>query len=409
MKTLFAITLALFLIPGIADAKIFINEICYHPPPLPQGDTNNDGYRHYQEDEFIEIVNSGPGSVDIGGWTLSDNDTPGSKYAFPGGTTLALNEFAVLFGGGTPTGFYGGAKVYTDDGTIGSGLANTAENILLIDPAGPDTIAEIYWGSAYALSSEGRALPFSDPNPGSSFTRSPDGGATWQYHNIADTEDNSLVSPATTIFGDESLPVELLDFSAAAYPGKVFISWVTASELNLDHYEVLRDETADGAYTFLAGVIDGPEGGSSLQSNEYSCYDYEVSPGLTYYYLLRAVDLQGYCEDFGPVEVTVPLDGGGGGPSIESKFLLGRNRPNPFNPHTKIPFVLRLSGQVNITVYDQAGRAIRTLVDDYLAEGEYSVVWNGDTDSGSMAPSGIYFCQMNFDDEISVKRLALIK
>jgi len=287
---------------GLANAKIFINEVCYDPPPLPDGDANGDGYRDYSEDEFIEIVNNGPSAVDIGGWTLSDNDEPSSKFSFPAGTTLGIKEFAVLFGGGTPTGFYSGAKVYTDDGRIGSGLANDGENILLIDPAGPDTIAELYWGNAWALSSVAENLPYSDTEPDASFTRNPDGGTSWQYHNIADTVDNSKLSPATTIFGDETLPVELLDFSVKAYADKVSISWKTASELNLGHYEILRGNSEEGNFSFLAGIIDGPEGGSSIQSNEYSCIDYEVKAGMTYYYVLRAVDLHGGHEDFGPLE-----------------------------------------------------------------------------------------------------------
>jgi flagellar hook assembly protein FlgD len=44
-----------------------------------------------------------------------------------------------------------------------------------------------------------------------------------------------------------------------------------------------------------------------------------------------------------------------------------------------------------------------------MPEGDYSVTWDGLTDSGRQTPSGIYFCQMNFQDETAVKRLALIK
>ena len=76
------------------------------------------------------------------------------------------------------------------------------------------------------------------------------------------------------------------------------------------------------------------------------------------------------------------------------------NYPNPFNPETWIPFTVgsENNGQIGtITIYDSSGRLIRVIDLGQLANGVYfspnrSVYWDGKTDSGESATSGIYFC-----------------
>ena len=64
--------------------------------------------------------------------------------------------------------------------------------------------------------------------------------------------------------------------------------------------------------------------------------------------------------------------------------------PNPFNPQTRIDFVLDRRGHVEIAVFDLAGRRIATLHQGELGIGEHHVTWNGRTDTGAPAPSGQY-------------------
>ena len=116
-----------------ASANVIINEFLFDPAPTaPDGDANGDGVREASGDEFIEILNTGSTTVDISGWTLSDDD--GGAFAFAAGTFIAPGEFIVLFGGGTPTGIPG--QVFVDDGTIGTGLSNAGDVIQLIDDNG---------------------------------------------------------------------------------------------------------------------------------------------------------------------------------------------------------------------------------------------------------------------------------
>ncbi|MYF16379.1 MAG: lamin tail domain-containing protein [Gemmatimonadetes bacterium] len=90
------------------ESAVVINEILADPPSGDRGDANRDGTRDGNKDEFIEILNTGSESIDIGGWQLSDLK-PGSKgpFTFPENTRIDPGEYIVLFGGGTPTGFEG--------------------------------------------------------------------------------------------------------------------------------------------------------------------------------------------------------------------------------------------------------------------------------------------------------------
>ena len=52
---------------------------------------------------------------------------------------------------------------------------------------------------------------------------------------------------------------------------------------------------------------------------------------------------------------------------------------------------------------------MRTLVNDFHHNGEYSVVWNGDDDSGQSVGSGVYFYKMRAGEYEEVRRMVLVK
>jgi hypothetical protein len=71
-------------------------------------------------------------------------------------------------------------------------------------------------------------------------------------------------------------------------------------------------------------------------------------------------------------------------------FELRQNVPNPFNPSTRIDFVLDRASAVDLTVYDVAGRRVATLLQGRLASGLHNVTWDGTTVSGAPAAAGVY-------------------
>ena len=88
---------------------------------------------------------------------------------------------------------------------------------------------------------------------------------------------------------------------------------------------------------------------------------------------------------------------------------LRQNYPNPFNPSTKIEFTLERASNVDVTVFDLAGRHVATLKSGSLAAGEHAVVWNGNTDAGSPAPAGQYRYVLTTDAGRVSRSMMLVK
>jgi hypothetical protein len=76
--------------------------------------------------------------------------------------------------------------------------------------------------------------------------------------------------------------------------------------------------------------------------------------------------------------------------AIPFAFQLEQNYPNPFNPSTVIKFSLPASGKVNLSIYDETGQLVRTLVDDQRAAGRHALHWDGRNRSGNTVAAGIY-------------------
>ncbi len=129
-----------FTVTVVDRARVVIDEVLADPASGPLGDANRDGVRDGKADEFVEIWNPDSTPVAIGGWWLSDDDAgPRGRFHFPDGFVLEPGARAVLFGGGAPSGIP--EPFFVDDGSIGNGLTNGGDFVLLVDPVFEDTVA----------------------------------------------------------------------------------------------------------------------------------------------------------------------------------------------------------------------------------------------------------------------------
>ncbi|NIT56868.1 MAG: T9SS type A sorting domain-containing protein [Aliifodinibius sp.] len=96
-------------------------------------------------------------------------------------------------------------------------------------------------------------------------------------------------------------------------------------------------------------------------------------------------------------------------PTLPDQSNLQQNYPNPFNPSTTIDYSVQNAGKVRIDIYNSLGQLVRTLVNETKPVGEYSVRWNGETDSGEKIPSGAYFYQLQIGEFRSAKKMLHIK
>ena len=85
------------------------------------------------------------------------------------------------------------------------------------------------------------------------------------------------------------------------------------------------------------------------------------------------------------------------------------NYPNPFNPETNIVFNLPEDGKVQLDIYNIRGQKVKTLINSNLDQGNHSVIWNGEDDSGKKVSSGVYLykLQVNGKTEKTKKMLLL--
>lgn len=118
--------------------NIVINEILADPDAT-KGDANGDGTVSSDDDEFVEIVNSGVTELDISGWVIADGSD--DKFTFPNSTILQPNQPAVVFGGGTPTGYFGGALVFT---TGSLGFNNGGDDVIVKNTSGAVVVSVTY-------------------------------------------------------------------------------------------------------------------------------------------------------------------------------------------------------------------------------------------------------------------------
>jgi len=85
-------------------------------------------------------------------------------------------------------------------------------------------------------------------------------------------------------------------------------------------------------------------------------------------------------------------------------FALGQNYPNPFNPATTITFSLPSAGNTVLTVYNNLGQMVKTLINENLAAGVHQVSFDAAT-----LPSGIYYYKLEAGTNSSIKRMMLVR
>ncbi len=92
-----------------------------------------------------------------------------------------------------------------------------------------------------------------------------------------------------------------------------------------------------------------------------------------------------------------------------ARVAIGPNVPNPFNPSTRIPFVLARAGRVELTVYDVHGARVRRLVSGPRPAGRHEVTWDGRDDSGRPVASGVYIARLRSGPATAARRMVLLK
>jgi hypothetical protein len=94
---------------------------------------------------------------------------------------------------------------------------------------------------------------------------------------------------------------------------------------------------------------------------------------------------------------------------VERRLALFQNAPNPFTRGTGIAFSLPRVANVELVIYDVSGHRVRTLVSRRLAADDYVERWDGSTDEGSDAATGIYLYRLVADGKELTRKMILLR
>jgi hypothetical protein len=211
------------------------------------------------------------------------------------------------------------------------------------------------------------------------------------------------LSVAFSATWDVPVPAELASFAGQVTPDKeVLLQWSVVSQSNNLGWEVYRS-TDKVRFEKIGEMILGAGTTDELMSYSFIDRDYPAVEAL--YYYLKQTDLSGHTARSNVIEVLLaPVR------VLPTANVLRQNFPNPFNPETTISFDLREGAVVELSIYDAAGQHVRTLAcGQSLSAGSYSYTWDGLSDSGAKAGSGVYLYHLKSGEFTSVKKMALLK
>ena len=95
--------------------------------------------------------------------------------------------------------------------------------------------------------------------------------------------------------------------------------------------------------------------------------------------------------------------------TLPSTFILKQNYPNPFNNGTNIEFDLPVSTGVKLEIYSILGQKIKTINKGEIEAGKHLIQWDGLTENGKKAASGVYIYRLKAGQFSESKKMTLLR
>lgn len=346
------------------------------------------------------------------GWILAGNGTTLFLARFMSNgvnpVTITIEDASVNLVGGAVSTFQNGDLCISGSGTIYA-LANDGNGVTQIfigAPAGTNTTLTKRWdlvtpgggnfsgtvngvafdvlGSIYI--STGGGLYYIDQN-----TANGPAGTVQCSLVIAMT---GLQDLASNVFPAQStLPVTLLNFSAAYRNGVTVLNWETENEVNFSHYEVERKTESGADYI----VVDSKQANGNAGRSAYSSSDNisSLTDGVVYY-RLRMVDVDGKFKYSNVIMVRK-----------EKKTITGISlSPNPVisTANATVRFEAASNAVVNLRVMDMAGRQVLAQQNN-VTGGTNSIQVNN---LNRLQP-GLYIIQLVNGNELSSFKFSVVQ
>jgi len=88
---------------------------------------------------------------------------------------------------------------------------------------------------------------------------------------------------------------------------------------------------------------------------------------------------------------------------------LGRGYPNPFSSGTQVSYAVAQDARVRVSIYDVAGRKVRTIEDCLRSRGSHTSFWDGSNEDGIRMSPGVYICVLETNDVRKTQKLVLVR
>lgn len=263
------------------------------------------------------------------------------------------------------------------NGDVGMGGApvweHQSRNSRIPSPLGPDAMIAPFWDNLFP------ADPDTAGGSGKVLTRhTGDGRFVIEWSRVATGYDNG---------GNKQT------FQLVLYDQDVYSTLSGDGEVLFQYHTIANSDT----HNYATVGIENPAQSDGIEYTYFGLYPDAAAPLANGRAIKFTTDPPDVYESSG-VDEGAPVVG----------VVLHGNRPNPFNPSTVVSFTMPTSARAELSVYDVSGRKVATLFSGEATAGDHSAVWDGRTDAGETAATGVYFARLSaLGSERSVKMVLL--
>ncbi|MCF6271512.1 MAG: T9SS type A sorting domain-containing protein [Melioribacteraceae bacterium] len=215
------------------------------------------------------------------------------------------------------------------------------------------------------------------------------------YSNVESFVTNAYSSPIILIPGS---PVG----NTIVQTSSPTLSWIlpTTSESELTYeIEIANNQDMIGSEIF-----------ANLENPFYELD--ELNGDTKYFWRARSKNGEGlYSQysDIGSFSIGDNVTGVSNEKVIPTKFFVGYNYPNPFNPTTTIQYGIPESAYVTVKIYNMLGEEVSVLVQSEKSAGTYEIMWTGNDNFGNKVSSGTYIFRVVAGDQVMSRKMILMK
>ena len=265
-------------------------------------------------------------------------------------------------------------------------------------------------GTLTAIIGQGQAASLQDGNWVGSLNNFEHGKGYWLVSNAeVDFEYNApAFSRNDVVYNDLPVVAEEFSYNQSTTQAFYFVDEVLVNDMPIEDGDWIlayNDDVVVGARMWTNNITDIPVMGYDSYENTIGYCEAGDIPQFKVYRSSTGEMVDVYSSqvpewnDIGIYSIGSLTD-----VIIPEEVTLGNAYPNPFNPATMINYSIPEKMDVNIEVYDIAGRLVSELVSGEFDAGVYNITWNA-----SDQASGIYFIRMVAGNTVQNQKLMLIK